>query len=53
MSGDVRMTHPEQFWGYQESVHAQYREMVVGLGMHGVRTCMDGGWWGGGGHGSL
>ena len=43
MSRYGRMAYEAQFWGYQESAHAQYREMVVGLGMHGVRTFMDGG----------
>ena len=43
MSGYGRMAHRTQFWGYLEGIWAQYQEMVVGLGMHGVRTFMDGG----------
>ena len=43
MSGDGRMAQDAQFWGYQESVHAQYREMVGRLVMCGVRTFLDGG----------
>ena len=43
MSGDGRMAQDAQFRGYQESVHAQYRDMVGRLVMCGVRTCLDGG----------
>ena len=43
MSGDGGRAQEEQFWGYQESVHAQYQEMVVCIGMRGVRTYLDGG----------
>ena len=48
MSGDVRMTHPEQFWGHLEGIRAQYQERVGRLVMCGVMTFLDGGWWGGG-----
>ena len=43
MSGYGRMTHKTQFWGYLEGIWAQYQDMVVGRGMHGVRTFLDGG----------
>ena len=49
------MMRTEQFWGYRESVHAQYheiayeqyREMAGVLVMCGVRTLLDGGGYGG------
>lgn len=44
MSGDDRMTQTEQFWGYLDGITAQYQEMVVGIVMCVVRTCLDGGW---------
>lgn len=43
MSGDGRMEHIAQFLGYLDGIHSQYRDMVGGLVMRGVRTCMDGG----------
>ena len=43
MSGDGRMAQDAQFWGYLDGITAQYQEMVVGIVMCRVRTCLDGG----------
>lgn len=44
MPGYSRMTHLGQFWGYLDGIQEQYQEIVVGLVMCGVRTCLDDGW---------